>query len=121
LVFFAVPIGDGHLLHKTKLNMWAPINAAFFLYSLNNIAVASMLSPSPRPRYKDLDHWHPTSSVKTIRLHELGAGDWRAAAERNATRRARTSQRNELGVAGSGVGSPSGGQTGGLIEDTSQG
>lgn len=88
LIFFAVPNGTTRMAHRTALNMFSPINAAFFIYALNSIAVAPVLSRNAHPHYRSLEHWHPASSAKSIRLHELGAGDWQGAAERNAARRA---------------------------------
>lgn len=87
LVFFAVPIGGERLLQKSVLNMWESKNAVFFMYTLNSICVAPILSPKPKPFYPQFQHWHPDSAAKFIRLHKLGDKNWQEAAERNAARR----------------------------------
>lgn len=75
LIFFSAPVGDEFVLHKTSLNFWNSKNAAFFMYSLNHIVVAPVLSPNPAPHYPRFQHWHPDSLAKSIRLHKLGPGD----------------------------------------------
>lgn len=71
IVFFATPAREEHLLHRSSLKIRDSKHAAFFMYALNCMCVTPILSQQPYPHYPRFQHWHPSSSAKSIRLHKL--------------------------------------------------